>query len=66
LPKYPEISVSLTGQDGNAFSILARVMKAMRKHGLSLEEVQKFEDEATSVDYDHLLTTVMEYVEVTQ
>ena len=52
--KYPEISVQLTGEDGNAFSIIAAVSRA----------ATEFWDEATSGDYDHLLATAMRWVDV--
>lgn len=56
-------TVQLSGQDGNAFLIIARVLKALKKAGLEKEAV-KFKKEATSGDYDHLLQTAMEYVNV--
>ena len=62
MPKHPEINVELAGQDGNAFSILGRVTKAMRSAGLSDEEIAQFHNEATSGDYDNLLVTVVEWV----
>ena len=62
--KYPEIEVQLTGQDGNAFMILALVQKALRRNGVSAEEREAFYAEATSGDYDHLLRTAMKWVSV--
>jgi hypothetical protein len=58
------ITVDLVGSDGNAFSVLGKVSKEMRKHGLKQEDINKFYDEATNGDYDHLLQTVMKYVNV--
>jgi len=63
-PKYPDISVELTGQDGNAFAVLGAVKKAMRRADVPRDEIQEFLDEAMSGDYDHLLQTVMATVEV--
>ena len=63
MPKYPEVKVKLVGEDGNAFAILGRVTKALRQGGASREEVAAFMQEATSGDYDHLLWTVMEWVD---
>ncbi len=55
--------VQLTGEDGNAFSILGRVRHAIRESNHpELEDA--FWHEATSGDYDHLLQTCMRYVEV--
>lgn len=57
-PKYPHITVKLVGEDGNAFSIIGRVQRALRTKGVSAEEIDAFRAEATSGDYDHLLRTV--------
>ena len=62
--KHPEITVQLTGQDGNAFLILGRVQKAMRRAGVPKEEINEFMTEATEGNYDHLLGTVMRWVDV--
>lgn len=61
--------IKLIGEDGNAFSILGRCRRAMkeqyRNDGISTEEFleawSRFETEATSGDYDHLLQTVMQW-----
>ena len=55
---------SLVGEDGNAFAILGRVQRALRKGGVEEAEVQSFLREATADDYDHLLQTVMAWVSV--
>lgn len=34
MPKFENIDVQLIGMDGNAFSILGRVLDAMKKSGL--------------------------------
>ena len=60
--KYPNITVTLVGVDGNAFSILGEVRKALRKGGVPAEQVKEFMMEATSGNYDHLLATVAEWV----
>lgn len=62
--KYPEIEVRLTGSDGNAFAIIGNVARAMRKAGLTSEEVREFQTEAMSGDYNHVLQTAMRFVEV--
>jgi hypothetical protein len=61
-PKYPEIKVQLVGEDGNAFSILGRVQGALKRARVPPEEVKAFIAEATSSDYNHLLRTVMAWV----
>lgn len=59
-PKYPGITIQLTGEDSNAYYILGRCHKAMVKAGLR-EEYATFKEEATSDDYQHLLATVMRW-----
>jgi hypothetical protein len=61
---YEDVTVELVGQDGNAFAILGRVQAALRRGGASQEAIRDFVAEATSGDYDHLLQTVMRYVNV--
>ncbi len=65
MPKYPEITVKLVGEDGNAFAIIGRVTQALRSAGVPPLEVTQFQDECMSSDYDHLLVTCMEWVNVT-
>lgn len=62
-PKYPEVTVRLVGEDGNAFAIIGRVRAALKRAGHQ-EAVEEFTKEAQSGDYDHLLQTAMRYVEV--
>ena len=61
-PKYPNIKVQMVGEDGNAFAILGRVIKALRRGNIPKEEITKFQEEATNGDYNHLLATVMNWV----
>lgn len=62
--RYPSITVELIGQDGNAFFIIGRVRQALRRAGVSKEEVDTFAEEAMSGDYDHVLQTVLTWVNV--
>ena len=57
-------TVKLTGQDGNAFSIMGRVKKALKHAGADKEYIDKYLNAATSGDYDNLLVVSMEYVNV--
>jgi len=61
--KY-DIDVQLTGEDGNAFAILAAVVKGLKKAGASPVEIDEFQQEAMSGDYDHLLQVCMRWVNV--
>lgn len=60
---HPNIHVDLSGEDGNAFMIIGRTTKALRRGGVPQEQINKFTEEASSGDYDHLLQTVMKWVE---
>jgi hypothetical protein len=57
------ITVKLTGEDGNAFAIIGKVSAALKKNGYA-DLSREFQKEAISGDYNHLLQTAMEYVEV--
>lgn len=61
--KYPEIEVTLVGEDGNAFAIIGRVSKALRRAKVEKSEIDLFTKEAMGGDYDHLLRTCMEWVD---
>ena len=61
--KFPEITVDLSEMDGNAFSIIGRTSKALRRGGVPKADIDAFIAEATDGDYDHLLQTVMATVD---
>ena len=63
-PKYPNVEVALIGKDGNAFAILGRVQIAARRAGVPDEEIETYMSEATSGDYDNLLTTTMQWFSI--
>ncbi|MBL8048101.1 MAG: hypothetical protein JNJ45_05415 [Chthonomonas sp.] len=57
--------LKLVGENGNAFAILARARGALKETGREdWQEIwTRFNAEATSGDYDHLLRTCMEWFE---
>ena len=63
--KYANIEVPLSGQDGNGMFILSRVSMALKIANVPDEEIEAYRTEATSGNYDHLLQTTMETVNVT-
>ncbi len=63
-PKFPQVTVQLIGQDGNAFNVIGLVRKAMRKADVPEADIEAFTTEAIAGNYDHLLATVMRTVEV--
>lgn len=48
--------------DGNAFSIMGAVAKALKKSGQA-DKVAEYQEKAMSGDYNHLLRVSMEYVD---
>ncbi len=57
-------AVKLLGEDGNAFVLLGKSIQALEEAGYSQEEIDRFTKQATGGDYNHLLGTVMEWLEV--
>ena len=64
-PKYPDIEVRLSGEDGNAYAIMGRVQAALRRAGVPKAEQDAYLAESMSGDYDNLLRTAMKWVDVT-
>lgn len=63
-PRYPEVEVQLTGEDGNGFLIMSRVGVALRDAGVPRDEVDKYRQEASASDYQNLLATTARWVTV--
>lgn len=63
-PRYPNVTVQLTGEDGNAFAVLGTVIRALKDADVHVSELDFFREEAASGDYAHLLQTTMAWVEV--
>ncbi len=63
-PKFPHIEVELSGSDGNAFMIMGKVTKAMRRGGCTKEEIAEYREAAQSGSYDDLLRVSGETVTV--
>ena len=62
--KFADVTVQLLGQDGNAFFIIARVTKALKKAGHQ-DGASAFAEAATKCEsYDDLLRLTMETVNV--
>ena len=62
--KFPHIEVQLTGNDGNAFSIMGQVTKAMRRGGCTKQQCDEYMEQAMSGDYNNLLMVSMDTVSV--
>jgi hypothetical protein len=63
MPKY-NVQVQLSGEDGNAFAIIAKVNRALRNAGATPEEMSQYQQESMSGDYDNLLRVASDWVEV--
>ena len=64
-PLYPDIIVPLSEEDGNIFFIIGRVSKAMRRAGISNEDITAFRERVrASHNYDEALQAVMATVNV--
>lgn len=64
MTKYPEITVQLTGMDGNAMSVIAAVSKALKRAGLP-DAATDFVNAAIDCEsYDDLLRLCMNTVAV--
>ena len=55
----PAPVVPLAGRDGNAFSIVGRVARALPRTGHTKDDIKTFQNDAFSGDYTHVLQTAM-------
>ena len=62
--KYPDVVVNLTGQDGNAFSVIGIVTKQLKRYDIDEDEIALFREEAMSGDYNNLLQVCVKWVTV--
>ena len=61
-PKKP--MVRLTGIDGNAFSIMGVVSRALRKAEFDQEYIDKYMQESMAGDYNNLLVVAHKYANI--
>ena len=54
----------LVGVDGNAFAIMAYVLKAMKECGCNKVDQAIYVENAKSGDYDHLLEVSVEMIDM--
>ena len=55
------VKVKLIGENGNAYNIIGKVIKALKEGGHA-DLISEYKYEAMSGDYDHLLQTTMKFV----
>jgi len=63
MSKY-DIEVQLSGNDGNAFAIMGAVRSALKKAGATPQELEQYQEESMSGDYDNLLRVASQWVNV--
>ena len=63
-PRFPEIYVQLTDEDGNVFSIIGKVSGALRSAGHSLEASIFIDKALDSPSYYDVLNLCTEFVDV--
>ncbi len=62
--KYPDIKVKLVGTNGNAFAVIGAVTSALKRAGVDRKEITEFQATAMASDYDNVLLTCMNWVNV--
>lgn len=63
--KFPDVKVKLTGEDGNAFAVMAAVQAAMRKAQIPQHEIDSYLNKSlNSGSYNELLQIAMKTVTV--
>ena len=56
--------VELVGSDGNAYAIMGKVRRALKRAGVPDAVLKEYERKSKSGDYDNLLAVACEYAEV--
>jgi len=60
----PRPEVQLTGVNGNVFSVISTVERALKRAGWTSDQLSVFRNDAMSGDYNHALQTCMKYADV--
>jgi hypothetical protein len=63
MTKY-DVTVKLSGKDGNAFAIMGAVKTALKKAGATKEEIAEYLKDSMAGDYDNLLQVAMSWVAI--
>lgn len=64
MPKFDDVTVQLTGKDGNVFAVLGEVSRGLKKAGYK-DEAKAFMNEVFGQEsYDDVLRLCMETVNV--
>lgn len=58
------VNLDLVGVDSNAYVIMASFRRQATKDGWNEQEIELVLEEAQSKDYNHLLSTILDYCQV--
>lgn len=56
--------VKLVGEDGNAFAVMGKVVRGLRRAKVPSSVIEAYKNESVSGDYDNVLATAAKYAEV--
>jgi hypothetical protein len=59
-----KVRLQLVGMNGNAYVVMGEFKRAARQQGWTPEEIDTVIKEAMSGDYDHLLATILDNVDM--
>ena len=59
-----DVQVELVGRDGNALAVVAAVKNGLKRAGATPDEIAEFVKQALSGDYNNVLRTAIQWVEV--
>lgn len=62
--RYPAVRVQLTGRDGNALAIVGAVSRALHEARVPRQDVEAFQAEALSGNYERVIRVVLSWVTV--
>ena len=65
LSKNPKVKTTLVGVDGNAFSLMRHFSSKAREQGWNRADINEVTSMAMEGDYNHLLRTLMTYIDDT-
>jgi hypothetical protein len=59
-----KILLKLTGTDANGFALLGTAIRAGKKAGWTVEQVETFKRDAAKADFDQLLRTLHQHFDI--
>lgn len=59
-----KVKCKLTGEDGNAFAVMGRVVTALKQAGVTEEKISIYLEDAMMSNYENLILVSMTYLEM--